>query len=126
MEKNKLLCKNQLGFRSGIDTENAQFNTVEFIYNDLDNSRKDLVVFLDLAKAIDTVNHQIFLQILPSLGIDKISLLWFKSYLLHRRQMVRIDNVLSHESINKYSVPQGSVSGTILFLLYINLISGLY
>lgn len=61
--------------------ENALFSTTEFIYNELDNSNKVLAVFLDLAKAFDSVNHEILLQILPSFGIDKTCIAWFKSYL---------------------------------------------
>jgi len=78
MENHKLLSKNQFGFKPGISTENALFSTTEFIYNELDSSNKGLAMFLDLAKAFDTVNHEILLQILPSFGIDKMCIAWFK------------------------------------------------
>jgi len=91
LEKHKLLSKNQFGFRPGLGTENALFTSIEFIYNELDNSNKVLAVFLDLAKAFDTVNREILTQILPSFETNKVSLSWFKSYLFSRRQMVKID-----------------------------------
>jgi len=75
---------------------------------------------LDLAKAFDTVNYKILLQLLPSFGIKNASLNWFKSYLINRKQMVKINNVVGHESSINYGVPQGSVLGSILFILYIN------
>jgi len=75
---------------------------------------------LDLAKAFDTVNYKILLQLLPSFGIKNASLNWFKSYLINRKQMVKINNVVGHESSINYGVPQGSVLEPILFILYIN------
>lgn len=62
-EKNKLLSKNQYGFRPGIGTEDALFSTTQFIFNELDNSNKVIAIFLDLKKAFDTVNHKILLHI---------------------------------------------------------------
>jgi len=120
LENNKLLSKNQYGFRPGIGTEDAIYSTTQFLYKELDSGNKVIAIFLDLAKAFDTVNYKILLQLLPSFGIKNVSLNWFKSYLTNRKQMVKINNVVGHESSINYGVPQGSVLWPILFILYIN------
>jgi len=81
LENNKLLSKNQYGFRPGLCTKNALYSASKFIYNALDNSKKVTAIFLDLAKAFDTVNHHEIIKILPNFGLKNISLNWFRSYL---------------------------------------------
>uniref|UniRef100_A0A2S2PY08 Putative RNA-directed DNA polymerase n=1 Tax=Sipha flava TaxID=143950 RepID=A0A2S2PY08_9HEMI len=119
-EKNNLLSKNQFGFRQGLSTENALYQVTQFLYHTLDNGAKTIAIFLDLAKAFDTINHDILSQILPTFGINKRNLLWFQSYLSDRFQQVKLNNILSDRNLIKFGVPQGSVLGPILFLLYIN------
>jgi len=72
LEKNKLLSKNQYGFRPGIGTEDALFSTTQFIFNELDSSNKVIAIFLDLKKAFDT--HKILLHILPTFDINNLGL----------------------------------------------------
>jgi len=98
----------------------------QLIYNELDNSNKVIAVFLDLKKAFDTVNSKILLQILLNFGVNNLSLKWFESHLKNRKQMVKIDNIIGQEVVVEYGVPQGSVLGPILFILYINLVSNLH
>jgi len=78
-----------------------------------------------LAKAFDTIQHDTLLQILPNFGVNNNSLLWFKSYISNRKQMVKLNDVISNTSSIEYGVPQGSVLGPILFIIYINAICDL-
>jgi len=73
LEANELLSKNQFGFRPGRSTTGALYATSKFLYNQLDNNKKVIAVFLDLAKAFDTVNHDVLLKMLPSFGISNES-----------------------------------------------------
>jgi Reverse transcriptase (RNA-dependent DNA polymerase) len=125
LEKNNLLSKNQFSFRPGLGTENALYSVSKFIYDALDNSKKAMAIFLDLAKAFDTVNHFELCNILPNFGLKSISLKWFKSYLNNRKQIVQINDTTAEEMIINCGVPQGSVLGPLLFILYINSICDL-
>jgi len=95
LETNKLLSNNQYGFRPGRSTTNALYSTTKLIYENLDKSLKVIPIFLDLAKAFDTVDHKILINILPNFGIKGKSLGWFSSYLHNRTQMVSLNNTAS-------------------------------
>ena len=94
------------------------------VYNDLLNNLEDnkftCAIFLDLAKAFDSVDHKILLRKLEKYGIRGNALELMKSYLQNRNHYVTIGSINSSKLILKYGVPQGSVLGPLLFLLFIN------
>ena len=90
------------------------------IRNALYNGNFAFGVFIDLQKVFGTVNHDILLSKLNHYGIRGVVFDWFKSYLSDRTQYVTINNAKSEIQTIKYGVPQGSVLGLLLFLIYIN------
>ena len=120
IEKHKILSPNQFGFQKGKSTSEAVLNFVEFVYRSENEGKHTMGVSVDLSKAFDTVNHCILLNKLSKYGIRGLPLSWFESYLSNRTQSVRIGTSVSDPLSTKIGVPQGSILGPILFLLYIN------
>ena len=118
--KNKILYPLQYGFQEGKSTELAINALLNKITESLDNKMRTYCVFLDFAKACDTVNHKILLKKLEYYGIRGTSLQWFESYLTNRKQCVKIGDTHSQTDTIKCGVPQGSILGPLLFLIYIN------
>ena len=116
----ELLFNMQFGFRSGHSTDHALVSLTESIKSSLDKNRVGCGIFIDLQKAFDTVNHDILLKKLEHYGIRGTALSWFKSYLSDRKQFVSVNGISSLTSDITCGVPQGSVLGPLLFLIYIN------
>ena len=110
----------QFGFRKAHSTVNTLINIVERIRNSIDGGKFACGVFVDLQKAFDTVDHKILLSKLDHYGIRGIEKQWFRSYLSNRSQFVSILNSKSKLKAILHGVPQGSVLGPLLFLLYQN------
>lgn len=118
LNKYNIIPDRQFGFRRGKSTEDAALLLTNTISNALDRNKLCLGVFLDLAKAFDTVSAPILLQKLHNIGVRGVAHDWFHSYLSERRQLVRIGSDFSDLLPVEFGVPQGSTLGPTLFLLY--------
>ena len=120
ISKTNILHPLQHGFRPGHSTSMPLINIQDKITQAIDKNEYSIGIFLDLSKAFDTVDHNILIKKLENYGVRGIPLSWFKDYLTRRQQQVKCNGTTSRFKLIKFGVPQGSILGPLLFLIYIN------
>ena len=115
-----LLYEKQFGFQRNNSTEHAILQLTRDITDSFEKGEYTLGVFIDLSKAFDTVDHQILIKKLPYYGTDGTALEWFKSYLSNRKQYIFSQDASENCVDIICSVPQRSILGPRLFLIYVN------
>ena len=119
LKSNNILCVNQFGFRKNSNTSDAIIEFLDYVYPSLDSKQSTFAVYLVFSKAFNIVNHNILMSKLLHNGVRGVMQHWFEFSLSNRKQYVSIKNFSSSISNITLGVPQGSVLGPVLSLLYI-------
>ena len=120
LDDNNLLSKAQNGFRTGHSTTATIAKVTDKIISDTDMNQLTYAIYIDFSKAFDTIDHAILLNKLRHLGFSDKTTLWFESYMQGRTQVVVANELKSNSCVVTHGVPQGSILGPLLFLIYIN------
>ena len=115
-----ILYKYQSGFRTEHSTDTCLTLLNNTILNGMDRRFLTGMILIDLQKAFDTIDHEIFLMKFECMGFSKQTILWYKSYLENRTFRVNIENDYSNLGNLNCGVPQGSILGPLIFLIYVN------
>lgn len=120
LENNAILSEHQSGFRKLYSCETAIQEIIDEWKLEINKGKMVGVIFMDLKRAFETVDRERLLEKLCQIGMRGRVLEWLKSYLSNRMQQVRFNNQYSKLMTTEYGVPQGSVLGPLLLILYIN------
>ncbi len=120
ISKFNILHNNQFGFRPKFSCEMALLSAYNQIVSNLDEKKHTIGIFLDLSKAFDTIDHDILLSKLFHYGIRGVAFEWFRNYLSNRKQFVTFNGHASSQLDISCGVPQGSILGPLLFIVYVN------
>ena len=120
LTEHNILSTNQFGFRKKYSTFLALMDLVDNISKNIDEGNYSIGIFLDLSKAFDTIDHTILLDKLCRYDVRGVTLNWFKHYLNDRKQFVSYNNTTSVSTKVTCGVPQRSILGLLLFILYVN------
>lgn len=120
LNQNKILIDEQSGFRVNYSCEIALQNTLIRWRDSMDNSEMVGIVFLDFKWVFETVNRKLLLRKLDKYGVKGTAYKWFESYLSNRKQQVKYGSTTSATKDTIHGIPQGSVLGPLLLIMYIN------
>ena len=120
LDSNGLLYEKQFGFQRNNSTEHAILQLTRDITSSFEKGEYTLGVFIDLSKAFEAVDHQILIKKLHYYGIDGTALKWFKSYFSNKKQHISSQDVSENCLDIIWGIPQGSLLGPLIFLVYAN------